>query len=109
MSVYAASKAFLSSWSESLSFELNKTNHVVTVSPSGTFTGFQKNAGVGVLKAGKGLLTPEYVAKRIVRAMNGKRKVVILGAASRVLICFSRLIPRELNIRLWGFLFAKLR
>ena len=69
MSVYASSKAFMANWSESLTYELKETNKVITVLPSGTFTQFQKSAGVKVSSDGKGLLTPGYVAKKIETAV----------------------------------------
>ncbi len=109
MSVYAASKAFMVSWSEALSEELRASNVVITLSPSGTRTGFQKSAGVAVLNEGKGLQSPESVADEIVDAFERNRRFVILGLPSKVLILFSKFLPRSLNVRLWGFLFAKMR
>lgn len=109
MSIYSASKAFLSNWSESLTYELKDTNKVITISPSGTFTNFQKTAGVKVLNLGKGLLTPEYVAKKIIGAVYGKRDVIILGGKTRLLLIASKFLPRKLNIFFWGRLFEKLR
>lgn len=109
MSVYAASKAFVGNWSESITYEMRKTNRVVTFSPSGTRTGFQQSADVKVQKDGKGLLTPEFVADRILRAALRGKQVVVLGLPSRVLLAVSRFLPRTLNLRLWGRLFEKYR
>lgn len=106
MSLYAASKAFLVSWSEALSYELRATNRVLTVSPSGTRTGFQNTAGV---KETAGLADADAVAKRIISAMERGREVLILGAPSRVLLLVSRLLPRAWCVRLWGALFGGLR
>lgn len=109
MSLYSASKAFLSNWSESLSYELRGTNRVITVSPSGTYTNFQRSGGVKIADGGKGLLTPEYVAQEIIRAVQGNKAVVILGSGTKVLLLISRLLPRRLNISMWGRLFERLR
>lgn len=109
MSVYSASKAFLSNWSESLSFELRKTNKVITIAPSGTYTNFQKEAGVRVEQGGKGLLAPDDVAREIIKAVSGNKPFIILGAKSKVLIVISRFLPKRFAILLWGKLFEKYR
>lgn len=109
MSLYSASKAFLANLSESLSYELRGTNRVITISPSGTYTNFQRSGGVKVADGGKGLLTPEYVAQEIIRAVYGNKTVVILGTGTKVLLLISRLLPRWLNISMWGRLFERLR
>lgn len=109
MSVYAASKAFISSWSEALSYELKDTNKVITISPSGTYTNFQKNAGVRVTNEGKGLLTPEHVADRIIKSVYGKKGIIVLGGKTKVLLFIARFLPKGINIYFWGKLFEKLR
>jgi uncharacterized protein len=109
MSFYSSTKALISNWSESLSYELRKSNVVVTFSPSGTLTDFQRSAGVKVMNDGKGLLSPEYVADRLIEAVRLKKKVVILGMPTKVLLLVSRILPRSLNISLWGKLFEKFR
>lgn len=109
MSLYSATKAFVSNWSESLTYELRKTNTVITLSPSGTMTGFQRAAGVKVLKKGKGLLTPDYVAGRILDAIRRRKRVVILGLPTRILLGISKFLPRGVNISFWGKLFEQYR
>lgn len=109
MSIYAASKALLVNWSEALSHELRGSNTVVTLSPSGTKTGFQKAAGVAVLNDGKGLQSPDDVANKIISAFERNRKFIILGLPSKVLLLVSRFLPRSINVKMWGFLFAKMR
>lgn len=109
MSLYSSSKAFVSNWSESLTYELRRTNRVVTFSPSGTLTSFQKTAGVKILNEGKGLLTPEYVATRIVTAEKKGGRVIILGWQTKMLLLISNCLPRSLNISLWGRLFEQYR
>jgi short-subunit dehydrogenase/uncharacterized protein YbjT (DUF2867 family) len=109
MSLYSSTKALISNWSESLSYELRKTNCVITFSPSGTLTDFQRSAGVKVMNSGKGMLTPEYVADRLIEAVRHKKKLVILGMPTKVMLLVSRILPRRLNITLWGKLFEKYR
>jgi short-subunit dehydrogenase len=109
MALYSATKALLSNWSESLAYELRRTNLVITFSPAGTLTGFQRAAGVKVYREGKGLLTPDYVAGEIIRAIRRRKKVVILGLPTRILLFISRFLPRGINILFWGKLFEKYR
>ncbi len=109
MSLYSSSKAFVSNWSESLTYELRRTNRVVTFSPSGTLTSFQNSSGVKLRNEGKGLLSPEFVAGRILKAERGGGPVVILGWPTKVLLLVSRFLPRSINISLWGKLFEQYR
>jgi hypothetical protein len=109
MSMYSSTKALISNWSESLSYELKKTNKVITFSPSGTNTNFQNSAGVKKEKNGKGLLTADYVAEKIIEAVNKNKTVVILGLKTKILLTISNFIPRKSNIFLWGKLFEKAR
>jgi short-subunit dehydrogenase len=109
MLMYSSTKAFISNWSESLTYELKGTNKVITFSPSGTNTNFQENAGVKKEKEGKGLLTPEFVAEKIISAVEKNKTVVILGFKTKVLLMFSTILPRKINILFWGKLFDKMR
>lgn len=109
MSIYAASKAFMTSWSEALWYEIRKTNKVVTFSPCGTATNFQKNAGVKFDPAGKGLMASDTVAKKIIEAANNKGSIIILGMKSKILMLFGKFVPRPLNTTIQGILFAKAR
>jgi short-subunit dehydrogenase len=109
MSLYAASKAFISILSEALSYELRRTNRVLTVSPGGTWTNFQSSGGVAVQQGGKGLLSPEYVASQILGAIDSRKKILILGLKTKILLLVARVLPRSLNVRFWGVLFEQLR
>ncbi len=109
MSLYAASKGFVVLWSEALAYELRATNSVLTVSPSGTRTGFQGQAGVAVLNEGRGLQSPDAVAEQILKAMRADKRTLILGFSGKVLNTAAKFLPRSLNIRFWGALFASYR
>ncbi len=109
MSLYSASKAFLYNWSESLCYELRKTNLVVTFVPCGTLTNFQKNAGVKLLNNGRGLLSPDYVAQKVIDAIYKRKSFVVLGFTSKLLLTISKFLPRKINTFFWGKLFEKFR
>lgn len=109
MSIYAATKAALQSWSESLAVEWKATNTVITMAPSGTRTGFQGAAGVRA-EASQKLLSPEQVARTIAMAVSGGRTQIIQpGGASRILLLISGFLPRGFRAPLWGKLFQKSR
>lgn len=109
MSLYSATKAFLSNWTDSISYELRETNVVINFVPSGTYTNFQKSCGVKVLDSGKGLLSPDYVAEKIYEAIKRRKNFVILGTSTKVLLIFSKFLPRSIRILMWGKLFEKFR
>jgi short-subunit dehydrogenase/dTDP-D-glucose 4,6-dehydratase len=101
MSVYAASKAFLASWSIALAEELRNSNAVVTVFPAGTATDFQSKAGVRGEVDG-GLLDPSYVAPMILKAVARRQPIVMIGSRAKITAIVSRLLPYSLAARLWG-------
>jgi len=109
MLMYSSTKAFISNWSESLTYELKDTNKVITFSPSGTNTKFQENSGVKKEKEGKGLMTPEQVADKIISAVKHNKSVVILGLKTKILLMIATILPRKINILFWGKLFEKMR
>jgi len=108
MSIYASSKSFIGNWSEALSYELRKTNTVITVYPAGTNTKFQVTAGVKKNEK-ENLLSPDWVAVQIIKAVFNKRKILFLGFKSKILIAMSKFLPRKINIIFWGKLFEKYR
>jgi uncharacterized protein len=97
--LYAASKAFIKSFSRSLSYELRKTNVSVTcVSPGGTDTDFAIRAKVSskALKAANTFnMTPEAVAKAAVKAMFSKKTEVIIGRINKLGAFLSWLLPQK--------------
>jgi len=101
MSVYAATKSFIASWSIALAEELRGTNAVVTVFPAGTATGFQSKAGVRSEADGE-LLDPSYVARTILKAVEKRQTTVMIGSKAKLAAVVSRLLPYSLAARLWG-------
>ena len=112
MAAYSASKAFIVTFSEALCGELavrgGSAPEVLTVLPSGTNTGFQQAAGVKDDDRAK-LLAPDDVAWQIVERIGKGSRTVVLGRTGKVMGLLARLLPRQLQIRLWTHLMHKMR
>lgn len=109
MSLYAATKAALQSWSEALAEEWRGICPVITFAPTGTRTAFQQTAGV---KSGESqnLRTPEDVAAHIdALVARGRSAAPWPSGAWRFLIWGSALLPRLWRARLFGELFRRAR
>ena len=102
MAVYAASKAYMLSFSRSITGEVLDLPgvHVLTVSPSGTATNFQSAAGVKQDPEEK-LLSPEEVAAQILHAATRRKAELIVGNSGRMMSFAGRILPVALQIRLW--------
>ena len=102
MAVYAASKAYILSFSRSISGEVLDLPgvHVLTVSPSGTATNFQAASGVKQNPKEK-LLSPEKVAAQIIRAANRRKTEIVIGGSGRMMQLTSKVLPLGLQLRLW--------
>ncbi len=101
MAVYAASKAYVLSFTEALWGEVRGSNvKVLALSPGGTATEFFDVAG-GRLAAGK-LDTPEHVVDTAMAALeNGNRRAsVVVGRANAVMAFATRLVSRSAVIKL---------
>lgn len=100
LSLYAATKAFLLSFSRGLHQELRTTTVSVTcVSPGATDTDFVVRAQLGPkgLKAAQQVnMTPEAVAKIAVKAMFRKKPEVIAGTINKAGVFMSWLLPKGL-------------
>lgn len=99
LSLYAASKAFLLSFSRGLHQELRDKNVSVTcVSPGATDTDFVVRAQLGAkgLKAASQVnMTPEAVAGIAVKAMFRKKPEVITGTINKLGALASWLLPKS--------------
>jgi uncharacterized protein len=97
--IYAASKAFMLSFSRGLQQELKKTNVSVTcVSPGSTDTDFvnRSEANDKAKKmAQKVNMTPEAVAKIAVKSMFNKRIEVVAGFINKLSIFLIWLLPKQ--------------
>ncbi|MFO0826389.1 MAG: SDR family oxidoreductase [Gemmataceae bacterium] len=102
MAVYYATKAFVNSFSEAISNELEGSGVTVTVlCPGPTVSEFAQVAGVQKLRqftVGNAAET-RPVAEAGVRAMRRGKRLIITGFRNKLLIFAERFVPRGLVIR----------
>ena len=100
LTVYAASKSFMLSFSRGLQYELrNSTVSVTAVSPGGTSTDFASRANLGdkAVKAGEKLnMTPGAVARIAVDAMYARKTETITGFINKLGAALVWLLPKKL-------------
>ncbi len=101
MATYAATKAFVLSFSEAIAAELAGTGvHVLCVCPGFTRTEFQKSAEVDVSSVPNiAWMSAEEVADQAVRAV-GRGPVLVNGVMNSVMASAIRFVPRGLTSRL---------
>jgi len=106
MAVYYASKAFVNSFSEGLSVELQGTGVTVTVScPGPTATEFGEVAGSDTRRVTRSRSMPaEAVARNAYHAMKAGHVIAIPGRANHAVYHALRFIPRAILRRLTGLL-----
>lgn len=103
-SVFAASKAFVYSFSQSLRFELKNHVNVTCLCPGPTDTAFFSNAGFNHrLDTAEGIkMSVEEVAQKAVEGLLAKKAVLIPGFSNKLGIFFSKLLPTPLTTNLLG-------
>lgn len=107
MAVYFASKAFVLSLSEALSFELKTHNlSVTTLCPGPTETGFAATANAQDTKSFQmfPLATGKKVAQFAYRGMMKGRRTIVYGFSNRLLVFICRLMPRRIVLWLSGII-----
>lgn len=103
MSIYAASKAFISSFSSSLTEEMNKSNICIkTIYPSGCKTNFQKASKF--LLQQKYLLSPNFVAQKICKNLYNNKQFIFVGFNSFLFYLIGRIIPLKYQPKIIAFL-----
>lgn len=107
LAVYAASKAFVLSFTEALAVELEGTGvRVQALCPGNIPTGFQEVAGTGVVPFNA---TPTMAAERVAEAsldaLPTGQVTVIPGVRDRLTVAAQRVLPRSLVRRAAGALF----
>lgn len=99
LSLYAASKSLVLSFSRALRYELRKSSVSVTcVCPGATDTDFNTRAKIGakaMKTAQKVMMTPDQVGKAAVDAMLNKKAEVITGAINKVGGFLTWLLPKK--------------
>lgn len=110
IAAYAASKAYVQSYTRALTFETRKQPGILVLnfSPSGTATNFQAMANVKK-NPGEALMPPAKVAQEIIKAAYARKSEVILGRSGKMMNLAARVMPYRLQARLWGRLMAKMR
>jgi len=111
LATYAASKAFVLSFTESLAEELAGTGvRVQALCPGLVPTEFQENAGTDKVRFNDSPpQTPELVVEASLRALEAGDLIVIPGISDRLGVQLQRLLPRTLVRRIAAALFRPKR
>lgn len=102
--IYAATKAFLNSFSEALAEELRDTGvRVQALCPGLVRTEFQESAGVDASRFPSfAWMEPDEVARESLAALGRGRVVYVPGLGNRLALGLTGLTPRSLSTRLLG-------
>lgn len=96
MAVYAASKAFVTNFSEAFDYEMKKFGiRILTVCPGMVSTHFQQRAGEVYQNNRWGMMTAEYVANRIWKQIQRTETVITIDRRYRLLHFLSHFIPKR--------------
>lgn len=107
MNVYAASKAFVLSYSRALSVELkNKGITVTCLCPFWTKTKFfdrakETNAKVDVVTNYVAMYTPEFVVNKGLKALNRGKLVIIPGFIAKMQCLLVSILPKKIVMKIW--------
>jgi short-subunit dehydrogenase len=94
--VYAATKAFVKSFSEALHEEARQRGvHVMAVHPGTTETNFFRVAGESPFSHPARMQTSAEVVRESLRAFERKKSSVVTGASNRLLVVVLKLLPRR--------------
>lgn len=108
---YSATKAFVTSFSESLAFELKDTSVDIKVyCPGGITSKFHLKAGLSndiVVDNKIFLITPEQAAFEIINMMKGRGVILIPGLINKFTYLLTKLIPRFILLKQSGELYRK--
>jgi short-subunit dehydrogenase len=116
MATYAASKAFVRSFTQAITQECTPYNvHVMLFCPGLTKTNFNSAAGINN-EIGKGLSsdyqnaptqTPTEVANEVMRALDKKKQVAVSGTINRIAANLVALLPNSLITRMFANSYRK--
>ena len=111
LALYAASKAFLLSFSRGLRYELKPSNISVScLSPGATTTGFADRAGMGTelqATANKVSMTPDAVAQAAVAALLAGEAEIIPGLLNKVSAGLTSVVPKSIVERIAAGIYEK--
>ncbi len=105
MATYAATKAFVHSFSRAISFELEEAGsnvRVTTICPPATRTPFQQSAGMQDTNTFDSIFTlnPDRVASDAYKALWKKQDLVLPGTGMKTLSALVNLMPTGLRMKL---------
>jgi short-subunit dehydrogenase len=108
VAVYGASKAYVTSFSMALSEELAPRGvRVLTVCPGLTRTEFDAVARVRAAKSADWMyMSAEACVKEALRALDGRRRLLVVGWMNRFVAFFARRVPLQLVTRVNASLLA---
>lgn len=103
MATYAATKAFVTSFSEAL-WEENRSFgvRVMALCPGGTATNFFERAGAGKKMPLRALETPEAVVETALRGVRAGKSHIVSGWSNYFVARLSAVVPNSLIARLIG-------
>lgn len=97
MATYAATKAFVTSFSLAIASELKDTNvRVIASCPGRTKTNFQVIAGSNRIRIHSRSAKADDVAHVTVKAIQDDRKMIIEGWSNKLMVFAQRFVPRML-------------
>jgi short-subunit dehydrogenase len=104
MAIYAATKAFVLSFSEAINEECRGTGvSITTLCPGPTSSEFSEIARMQKSELFNtrllGVMSCDYVAKKAIRALFSKKRVVVPGFRQKLLMWISKLTPNALVLR----------
>ena len=103
---YAATKAFVTSFSEGLREELRRFGiTVLTLCPGGTQTDFFRASGYGRPKLPGGIQPPEEVVAAALEALDGRGGLVVPRLLNRLGVFVQRFLPRSLVLKVTARMF----
>ena len=105
MATYAATKAYVKSFTEALFEELHKTGlYIQLLCPGATKTDFQKRAGMDLSTMPDFfVMNAEEVVKESLEAMKKKEFLCIPGLMNRSTATVLNMLPSELTRKITGF------
>lgn len=99
--VYAATKAFVTSFTAALAVELEHTGvYVQGLHPGSTSTNFQRVSGNPRAKAGRGTQTAAQVVAESLQGLDARRSMVVSGRLNRVVFPVLSSLPSPASARL---------
>jgi short-subunit dehydrogenase len=105
MAVYYASKAYVLSFSEALSYELRGRVRVTALCPGPVLTGFQKRSNMGKTRISQlPAMLPAPVAAAGWRGFEAGKRVVIPGLMNKLTAFFAPRVPRKPVLAIAGYL-----